>query len=198
MLETPSILWYTDLMTQCENPLGADNQQRRSILTPDFLGGLITGEGSYFVGIRRARVRGYKSLYPGFSIRMNDLEIIDDLCYAFDQYGQDYYRTPAKYRGCAQVSVIGIGRMRKHLDFFLPYLGGNKKRAATLVSEFVDYRLNNRNATYSEYEVGIVEQLREINGPSRVRLPIETLRDYTLRPVKKGEVEPPLPLSGKI
>lgn len=192
MLETPSILWYTDLMNQCENPIGADNQQERPILSPDFLAGLIVGEGSYFIGIRRQRkpYGYYITLYPGFGMRMNDHTTVGRVCQAFEHYGLDFYNNTA-YKGCVGVTVIGLGQMRKHLDFFLPLLTGKKQRSAQIVSEFTNSRLANTNKHYTEADVDLVEKLRGINGPSRARLPIGILRDYTLRLSAQEPIEAP-------
>lgn len=165
-----------------DNPLGADNQQERSIVSPEFLAGLIVGEGSYCIAIARNKATGYISLNPMMSLRMNDLETIDRVCEAFSYYGLDLYRNPAMYHRCASVSVVGCKRLRPHLDFFLPLLTGKKLEAAMIVAEFVDRRLGpKRNLSYTEEDVNLVERLREVNGPSGPRLPIDILRDYTLR-----------------
>lgn len=192
MLETPSILWYIDLMNQCENPLGADNQQERSILSPHFLAGLIVGEGSYFIGVRRQRKPSgyYVTLYPGFGMRMNDLDTMARVSEAFGHYGLDCYNnTP--YKRCVGISVIGLGQMRKHLDFFLPLLTGKKQQSAQIVSDFTDSRLANPNKRYLDSDIDLLEKLRGINGPSRARLPIEILRDYTLRLDASEEIAAP-------
>lgn len=178
-------------MNQCENPLGADNQQERSILSPDFLAGLIVGEGSYFIGIRRQKkpYGYYITVYPAFSMRMNDVETIERVIESFEAHGLDIYRNTAVYHRCVNVSVIGLQQMRRHLDFFLPLLSGKKQQAAEIVSKFTDSRLANANKRYLESDIDLLEQLREINGPTRGRLPIEILRDYTLRADSSEPVE---------
>lgn len=186
MLEHPvSILWYAVTMKQRDNPSGAGNQQERSFLSPDFLAGLIVGEGSYYIGM--ARSRGHIYLAPGFSIRMNDVEAIDRMGESLAHFGQPFYRNPAVYHRCHTISVTGAPKMRQHLDFFLPLLAGNKLRAAEVVSEFVDRRIEQKSREYTEEDVVLVERLRAINGPSGPRLPIEILRDYTLRPSERGK-----------
>ncbi len=184
MLETPCILWYDGHMTVAfrDNPIGAGNQQERSFVSPEFLAGLIVGEGSYCIAIARSK-KGYIALNPMFSLRMNDIATVDKACEAFSHYGLGVYRNPAVYHRCASISVTGSKRLRPHLDFFLPLLTGKKLEAALIVSEFVDRRLGpKRNLSYTEEDVGLVERLRAVNGPSGPRLPIEILRDYTLRP----------------
>ena len=185
MLEYPSILRYTESMRQCENPLGADNQQERSILTPDFLAGLIVGEGSYFLGVSRWK-SGSMAMVAGFSLRMNDADLIDRVQEAFACYNLDLYRNPAVYHCCHSISVAGNKRMRQHLDFFLPLLAGNKLAAAEVVSEFVDRRLQLKSRELTDEDVDLLERVRAINGPTRRRVPIEILRAYTRRPSGRG------------
>jgi hypothetical protein len=189
MLETPLYpLVHFESMSECENPRGADNQQERSILNPEYLAGLIVGEGSYFIGIRRQNKKsdGYETItmYPGFSLRMNDVDTIDLMEASFGALGIPVYRSPAVYKRCHSLNIQGIALMRAHLDVFLPLLVGNKRRAAQIVSDFTDRRLDPelRNRRYDEDDLVLLEQLREVNGPSRVRLSIEILRDYMLRP----------------
>lgn len=166
-------------LVESDNPEGAGNQQERSVLSQDALAGLIVGEGSYCIAI--ARARGYISLRPMFSLRMNDVETIDLICSSFEHFGLDIYRNPAVYHRCHSVSVDGAARMRRHLDFFLPVLFGKKREAAQVLSEFTDWRLGRMGLSYTEEDVVFVERLREINGPSGPRLNIEILRDYTRR-----------------
>lgn len=167
-------------MPRCENPQGADNQQERSILTPEFLAGLIVGEGSYFIGVRRQKNKAgyYVTMYPGFGLRMNDLETVAAICASFQEYGLYYYNNTA-YKGCEGVTVIGLKQMREHLDFFLPLLYGKKLRAAEIVSKFTDSRIANPRERFTDYDVDLLEELREVNGPTRGRMPIEILRDCT-------------------
>ncbi len=181
MLEHLSILRYTGLMNQCENPLGAGNQQERPILSPDFLAGLIVGEGSYYIGIRRAKKpKGYYvSIYPGFGLRMNDMETLNRAVESMQAYELDVYLSPTLTHGCQVISVVGLRQMRTHLDFFLPLLTGKKQQAAEIVSEFVDLRVAKAKKPYTDNEIDLIERLREVNGPSVHRLPVGILRDYT-------------------
>jgi len=180
-------------MNQRDNPLGAGNQQERPILSPEFLAGLIVGEGSYFIGIRRhKKPHGYYvSIYPGFCLRMNDVETIGLMEVSFEAYGLDVYRNPAVYHRCVALHVVGLRQMRTHLDFFLPLLTGKKRQAAEIVSEFVDRRRERPKAPYTDEEIDLIERVREVNGPSRRRLPIGILRDYTpgVAPEEAGAVK---------
>jgi len=146
------------------------------MLSVEFLAGLIVGEGSYALAIVRAE-RG-PHIRPQFSMRMNDLETIDLVEQSFVAYGQTIYRTPGLYQRCRQLSTGGIGRMRVHLDFFLPHLTGKKLEAAAVVSEFCDRRIALGKTPYDEADLTFIERLREINGPSARRLDLAILRDY--------------------
>lgn len=189
MLETPRIPHYSQRLETLwgDNVLGADNQQERPILSLEFLAGLIVGEGSYSLAIARGRKkkphhREVMEIRPMFSLRMNDLETIDQVQEAFLAYELDIYRNPNLYARCANLSVTGVARMRKHLDVFLPLLTGKKLQAAAVVSEFCNRRLTDAfHKRYTEDDVMLIERLRTINGPSAVRLDLGILRDYVWR-----------------
>lgn len=158
------------------------NQQERSILSNDALGGLFVGEGSY--GLYIVRQPKHVEVKPGFSLRMNDLETMDLVGETFEFKGLPYYRSTKLYANCATIQVFGIKRMKKHLDVFLPHLFGRKLQSAGLVSQFVERRIGytgRQCREYDEQDISLIEQLREINGPSVRRLSVEILRDYTLR-----------------
>lgn len=151
------------------------------MLSPEFIGGLIVGEGSYGLYIVQPKKNTHNfTIKPGFSLRMNDLRTIQMMCEAFDFYGLPYYRGEKLHKRCATVQVFGVKRMRKHLDFILPHLIGTKLEAAKIVDEFVTKRLLVKQPTpYDLDDVKMIERLREINGPSARRLPLGILRDYT-------------------
>lgn len=181
-------------MNQCDNPLGADNQQERSILSPDAIAGLIVGEGSYFIGIRRQRWfakraqehREVITMYPAFMLRMNDAETMDLLHRSCAAHGHPVRRTSYQYKGCIGVELVNIKQMRDHLDWMLPHLFGNKRKAALIVSEFTDRRLKYPNRRFEERDLELLVTLRSINGPTRGRLSIEILRDYMQRPNQRA------------
>jgi hypothetical protein len=158
-----------------------DNQQERSILSPDFLAGLIVGEGSYSLYVaRQTKLWEFK---PMFQLRMNDLETMDLVRESFAYHNLALYQVPGLYKKCRAVRVDGIKRMRAHLDFFLPLLTGKKLEAATIVSDFIDRRLSLPPKTkYTDDDVDFFVKIREVNGPNVNRIPIEILRDYTRRP----------------
>lgn len=159
-----------------------DNQQERSIASLEFLAGLIVGEGSYGINIHRPK-KGRWEFKPCFSLRMNDVETIDLVQRSFVARGLALYRPPGVYQRCHTVRTDGLLRMKKHLDVFVPILTGTKKKAATILLEFTDRRLSLPEKTkYTPEDVEFVERLRAINGPNARRVPIEILRDYTLRP----------------
>jgi hypothetical protein len=169
---------------------GLDNPQGSSVLSPEFLAGLIVGEGSY--GINIARVKGPFpfELRPFFSLRMNDIDTFEAFCEAFTFYGLAHYRSPYRYKKCAQMFVSGFRRMDKHLDFFLPMLTGKKLQAAQIVDAFTKKRLYEKTvpAPYDSEDIESIEMLRSINGPCAGRLSLEPLRDYIAETNSKARV----------
>lgn len=112
---------------------------------------------------------------------MNDLETMGLIGEAFDFYGLPWYRSTKLYKECATIQVFGIKRMKRHLDFILPHLFGRKKESAEIVAEFVNSRIGKLGRAcrqYDEWDVSLIERLREINGPSSRRLDLSILRDY--------------------
>jgi hypothetical protein len=164
-----------------------DNQQGRSIASLDFIAGLIVGEGSYGINVHRPK-KGKWEFKPCFSLRMNDVDTIDLLQFSLVEHGLSIYRSPGVYKRCHTVRVDGLLRVKRHLDVFYPLLTGTKKIAAGIVYEFTNYRLGlPQKSKYTEKDISFIERLREVNGPSARRVPIETLRDYTLRPDLRGQ-----------
>ena len=160
--------------------LGADNQQERPVLSLDFLAGLIVGEGSYHLAIVIQRKTGYVEVRPQFSMRMNDLETVDQVIESFHAHGLALYCTPGLYQSCRQVVCYGQKKMRPHLDTFLPLLTGKKLQAAAILDEFLALRADHHKG-YDERDIALIERLRGINGPSARRLDIGILRDHTRR-----------------
>lgn len=164
-----------------------DNQQERSILTLDFLAGIIVGEGSYSINVIRPK-RGPWELKPCFSLRMNDVETIDRFCESFAAHGLSLYRSANVYKRCHTVRTEGLKRMEAHLSVFLPLLTGNKRLAAQVVSDFTSRRLTMPPKTkYDDVDVDFVAKLREVNGPCANRVAIEILRDHMRRPDMRGD-----------
>lgn len=158
-----------------------DNQQERP-LSLEFLAGLITGEGSFSIGIYTGKYLAFK---PIFQIKMNDVETIDAAHRSFVAHGLPVYRQKQKDRGQYTLEARGLKRAKRYTDTFVPLLTGQKKAAAEVLGEYIDHRLTNgRNAWggYTETDVQFVERLRAINGVKNgKKTPVEILRDYTLR-----------------
>jgi hypothetical protein len=164
-----------------------ENQQRRPIVSIDFIAGLIVGEGSYGLNVHRPKQNRWE-IKPCFSLRMNDEETIALVCEAFAHYGLALYRSPNIYHGCHTIRVDGLQRVRAHLAVFLPRLTGKKLKAATILSEFIEHRLTlPPKSKMNDMDVDFIERLREVNGPSAKRIPIGTLRDYTRSPDMRGK-----------
>lgn len=144
--------------------MDADNQQER-LLSPDFVAGLIVGEGCFTVTVaRRAeRLKNKHNFVMNamFSIGMNDVETMEAVRRSFVSWGLAHYVERGTKRNGYRISAVGIKRVSRIIDFFLPYLTGKKLEAALAVQEFINLRLSKPQASpYGEDEFAIVERIR--------------------------------------
>jgi len=159
-----------------------------------YAAGLMTGEGYFGISIvksPRLKLKHGWKLSPRFAIYMHDKETIEWMASLFEELGLPAY---VSARGVGRrIDAQGCKRVRSILSEFLPYLTGQKLRAAQLVSEFIEIRLSvPQNSAYGQREIEIVNELRSVNGGSKpVKRLIEssettrqTRRDGTLIDVK--------------
>lgn len=149
--------------------MDADNQQER-LLSPEFVAGLIVGEGCFTITVaRRAERLKHKHNFvmnATFSIGMNDIETMDMVQRSFASWGLAHYVERKTKRNGYRISAVGIKRVSRIIEFFKPYLTGKKLDAALAVEEFINLRLNKPQASpYGEDEFAIVNRIRtEINA----------------------------------
>lgn len=152
-----------------------DNQQER-LVDRSFLAGLIVGEGTFCLAVRRNGKRC--RIMPQFSMQMNDGETIEIVGRSLKAIGlsANIYHRPE--RKCWTVQAAGFLRVKRYLEELLPHLTGAKREAAEIVSAFIASREKaNKFDPYSDEEIALVERLRSVNGiPARGRTPIEDLR----------------------
>ena len=169
-----------------------ENQQKRSVLSLEFLAGLIVGEGSFSLLLVRHHDRrdekNYLAIKPTFKIKMTDIETMEQVAATFEHHGLAYYRYDVEGSGNIKpsmvVSATGLKRVSRITDVLLPHLVGDKQRAARLVADFCAKRLESKRAWegYDEEDLATIEQLRGINGiAGKKRLSLEILRDYMPR-----------------
>lgn len=148
-----------------ENGLG--NQQERT-LGLAFIGGLVTGEGSFCLTVRRRKERhGGLTISPVFALFMSDFETIDFLSEALRGLGLPVYvqERPKAGRGQIGIHISGLRRVRRYCQLLIPFLTGQKLQAAELTLAFIESRLaKDKGVPYSDDELDIVRRLREVNG----------------------------------
>ncbi len=138
-----------------------------------YLGGLFTGEGHFGLTVRRTR--SGLQVNPVCVISMADEETISLAAQFFDELGIAYYRglKDAKRYGSKKqqyaIQVNGHKRVQRLCDLLIPYLTGDKRHSAELVSEFIASRLDRPRgqgikAPYTENEIDLVNRLRAHHG----------------------------------
>lgn len=152
-----------------------DNQQERLVST-DFVAGLITGEGTFTLGVFRKgkNVR----ITPLFSMQMNDGDTMRDAAAALQNAGLPCHIYHRSQRGCWTMQAGGHKRLRRYLDVFLPLLRGKKLEAALIVDEFIRSREGGTKFDpYTDEQLALVDKIRSVNGvPGRKRTAIDDLR----------------------
>jgi hypothetical protein len=155
-----------------------DNQQGRLVPFADeaFIGGLITGEGSFFVTkVQRRRANSGPEYRPGFAIGMCDLETMEAVADAFRRwnlpfYWYDYSNKQGRRRQFYTIQTSGMLRMRRVLEKLRPHLMGDKKAAADALWIFIEERMahvaeagNAKHAPWTERELDLLQRVKAIN-----------------------------------
>lgn len=132
------------------------------MISKQYLAGFIDGEGYISVVTHKdsRTSRGF-TIHPIISISGSDKEVLDEL----NRFVNGNIRTKQKQYGCKPVYDIqlqnlnGIKRLLKQV---MPYLL-IKSKQASLMKEFVELRLKNRNKGYTERELEIADVFKTIN-----------------------------------
>jgi hypothetical protein len=148
------------------------NQQGRLEMDElSYLGGLVTGEGCFCFSVQRVKARkGKLKITPIFALFMSDKETIYHTVDLLKKVGLPVYiqERPKAGRDQLGISVGGHQRVGRYCDTLLPYLTGQKARAAQIVQDFIVSRKDNPpQSPYTEYELDLVRELREVNGNTR-------------------------------
>jgi hypothetical protein len=138
-----------------------------------WLGGLVTGEGCFCFSVQRvAARRGKLRITPIFSMFMADRETVNTAAEICGDLGLPVYMQERPKAGRDQVGlhIGGLKRVRRYCEELLPVLSGQKMEAASLVLQFIDLREQKpKGAPYSEPELAIVRNLRNVNGNTNGR-----------------------------
>jgi len=145
-----------------------DNQQGRTV-GPDFIAGLVVGEGSFLLAAHKVR-GGKLRIKPQFYMQMNDGETMQIVYRSLKEAGIGAHLHHRPNRGCWTLQVAGFQRMRSLINYLGPWLTGQKKKAADVVYLYIKGRLDlPPSAPYTDEDVEFVKELRAINGNQRGR-----------------------------
>jgi hypothetical protein len=173
-----------------------DNQQERpQVLSAQFVGGLITGEGWFGLTMQttpKLKVKLGYTITPRFAMQMNDFETMSLFIATLDAWECGHYiprlvKRPTKaQRDGLRVEIVGMKRVKKFVDIVLPHLTGQKREAAEIVQSYVDLRLSRPQAApYGEREFDLVNRLRYVNGANRgVKVLVESSETGRRTPVR--------------
>lgn len=132
------------------------------MISKQYLAGFIDGEG--YISVVKHKdsrtVRGF-TLHPIINISGSDKEVLNQL----NNVVNGKIRTKQKQYGCKPVYDIQLQDLegiKALLKLILPYLL-IKSKQATLMKEFVELRLKNRNKGYIDRELEIAEIFKTIN-----------------------------------
>lgn len=160
-----------------------DNQQERLA----HVGGLITGEGCFSLNVVRANKRG-AVISPTFSLFMTDKESVETAYLWLREAGIPCYMETRKksgnYRDQYGIRAGGVKRCKRFCEGVIPYLMGEKRKAAENLLAFINHRMSGDcHMGYSPIDIDFLKRQREINAGYSHRYPIDQLagilRDYT-------------------
>jgi hypothetical protein len=158
----------------------ADQQERP--LSLDWAAGLIQGEGHFGFLIWQKRA-DRMVFFPIFQISMKDEWAIENLSDVLLQRGVPVTipKAPSLQKaGMYRIAIRGHGRLTRLLELMMPRLGGDKKRSAQYVADFLASRTGKpRAAPYSENEARLVIASRQFNQPRTAsnRDPLRALKN---------------------
>ena len=132
------------------------------MINKQYLAGFIDGEGYLSVLTHKdsRTSRGY-TLHPIINISGSEKDVLDEI----NRLVKGRIRTKQKQKGCKKVYDIQIQDLegiKNCLKVISPYLL-IKKEQATLLIEFVNLRIKNKNKGYSNRELEISKIFKTIN-----------------------------------
>jgi hypothetical protein len=143
-----------------------DQQER--LLSLDWAAGLIQGEAHFGFLIWQRR-KDSMVFFPVFQISMKDEWAINRLKDVLAENGISVTipRAPSLQKvGMHRIAIRGHGRLTRLLEVMMPRLGGDKKKSAQFVYDFLKSRTGKPKASpYSPSEVALVIASREFNQP---------------------------------
>jgi|SRR5579859_322096 len=167
-----------------------DNQQER-LVELSFVAGVIVGEGCFTLAVNaQDKPRGHVN--PIFSFFMTDKDTVEIVYAILHRHNlPGYFETRRKqppFREQYGVRVGGVKSMERFCRELLPFLTGEKHKAASVVHRFCERRLLlGRGGPFGPEDIEMIGELRKINssgsGGERHKFPLDQLprilRDYT-------------------
>lgn len=158
-----------------------DNQQERLDMLLHWLAGIIDGEGSITLTVRREKKNAF-SYRPRIHITNTDEELIKLCSEILDGFDVQYYiqRSKAKsinHRDRIDLIIIGMRRCLKALSILEPVLRIKKPQAHVMIMYCLDRLKKPKNAPIDDDDMRWVNMLSEINKTG-VNV-FKILRDYT-------------------
>jgi len=155
------------------------NQQERPNVGLAWAAGLAVGEGCFTIQVMQHR-HNRLSFRPMFVLSMNDKTAVEHLAQIFKDNDLPCYLNERSNRKTVEFRVIGYKRTARVIAALLPYLTGDKRRAAEIVGRFCESRLAKApKSPPTMHEIDLIRQIREHNGFRNHKITLGILRDYT-------------------
>lgn len=170
-----------------------DNQQERIKADLNWLAGIWEGEGWF--SMQRNTKRKYGTIHNGIyldcGVANTDKSMMDQIMAILHEHFIPFHVGLRNMTGRfgkkpqEHIRIRGFLRVKRFLTLILPFLRGEKKDRALLISKYIKFRdlLPSHNVKTGEYEWDLYSQLREMNG-TRPLLSSETNTLNTIRTVK--------------
>lgn len=166
-----------------------DNQQERIKADLNWLAGIWEGEGWF--SMQRNTKKSSNGIYLDCGVANTDISLMDSVMTILSEHFIPFQAGLRNMTGRFgkkpqhHIRIRGFLRVKRFLTLILPFLRGEKKERAVLISKYIKYRelLPSHNVKTGDYEWSLYDQLRALNG-TRPLLSSETNTLNTVRTVK--------------
>lgn len=162
-------------------------------MTPEFVAGLMVGEGYFGISVRKQRMtnRHGISMLPAASVGMNDVDTLTVVSDYLKEVEIPHWVFRHKTKRYAQINIHGLKRLSRFLPWIEPYLTGDKAKAEANLHEYVQYRLAlPHQSPITQRDLEYVRTARSLNGWQGLARTADLdslsriLRDFTSEPQK--------------
>lgn len=143
----------------------------------EFVAGVAVADGCFGIYLRQIR-KGYWLAEPRFVVSMKDAETMAVVAETMKRNGLPVYVRETS-KGLIEIKVVGLRRCKRVAEALMPYLTGQKRRAADVVLRYCNLRLEKpHKAPLQAEEFALIAEARANNGNrGQARLPVGILRD---------------------